>query len=169
MGRHVNEAIRVAMERVELEEQRLVAFQESISGLEQEVRFKHNSYEMKAMDEATSYLHLLLYSRIREAYRALMVAANLGTSDQQKNVRRQVAIKRFRRGVEVMSMLDISGLPPGRYHGTRKEEFEAEIMEAVSAGNDDAIWSGQHSHPERLREEARLRIELYNSAKENKG
>lgn len=166
MGRKVNQAIEIAMQRVELEEQRFVAFEESISGMREDLR-RYSSGDhpaLKGADAVFSEMH----RRMREAYRDLFTVCQLGTDEQKKNIGRQVAVKRFRKGLEVMSSFEISGLPPGRHYTADEEEFRAEVTDALIAGDDPLLLleRGPEGHHARLLEEARLRAELYKSTEE---
>jgi hypothetical protein len=166
MGRKVNQGIEAAMMRVELEEQRFVAFKESTSGLRAEVgrgRYSSDHQVVKGLDVLFSEM----YRRMREAYRDLFTVCQLGTDEQRKNIGRQVAVKRFRDGIEVMSIFEISGTPPGQYWTNDEKEFRAEILDALVQGGDPLLLTrGTDGHRARLLEEARLRAELYLSTRE---
>ena len=158
MGRKVNKGIEMAMLTVECVEQNIAALHLVVEGL------RRGSYRgpEEAVSSAFTTLHAALYQQLNDAYRQLMLMANLGTEEQRENVRKQAYHQYLRRGISLMGNLELYGLPPRRYYTTDEVAFRKELEEAVGRIPEEDDWQERYGpgRDDRIKEVVRLRKEL---------
>jgi len=121
-----SQVVKVALERIALAEQRLVAFQYALKGI------KTENAEIRL---ACHVLYSALAGNINEAYQNLFMWGNL-FDEAQKEAREKAMRQYLSDGHAIMGYLEIDGASPNMWSGELEKEFR-ELIAEVEKEEDD--------------------------------